>query len=127
MRLALDVNRYTDYCRDVPVAVETLQRADRIFLAFIVLGELRAGFRLGTRQRENERALGEFLQSPRVEVLYADEATTHFYADLFAELRRAGTPVPTNNLWIAALVVQHDLTLFTRDRHFERVPRVPRL
>ena len=59
-------------------------------------------------------------------MLYADEQTTSHYARLYAYLRRKGTPVPTNDLWIAALVVQHDLVLLTGDEHFERMPQVLR-
>jgi tRNA(fMet)-specific endonuclease VapC len=124
--LAIDANRYVDFCRGMPDVVDVLRRAPRIVVPFIVLAELRAGFRCGTRSQRNERNLIRFMQSPRVEVAFADEATTHFHASLFAELRRAGTPVPTNDLWIAALVLQHDLVLFTRDRHFDQIPHVPR-
>lgn len=127
MRLAVDVNRYSDFCRGVPEAVETVQAADEVVFPFITLAEIRAGFLAGTRARMNESALQEFLRSHRVAILFADQATTHFYAEIYADLRRAGTPIPTNDIWIAALVTQHGLTLFSRDRHFEKVPRVPRV
>ncbi len=127
LNLALDVNRYVDFSKDVPQVVEVLQSAQRISLPYIVLGTLRAGFRRGSRSQRNERRLAEFLQSHRVDVLFADEATTHFYALINMELRQAGTPIPTNDIWIAALVLQHDLVLFSRDRHFDRVPRIPRI
>jgi tRNA(fMet)-specific endonuclease VapC len=127
LRLAFDVNRYADFCRGVDTAVATFRRAAELHIPFIVLAELRAGFRVGTRARQNEHRLAQFLSAPRVTVLYADEGTTHFYAELYAELRKAGTPIPSNDLWIAALVVQHDLTLFTRDQHFELLPRIPRI
>ncbi|MCH7813131.1 MAG: type II toxin-antitoxin system VapC family toxin [Planctomycetes bacterium] len=127
MRLALDANRYVDFCRGVDAAVEPVRRAAEIVMPYLVLAELRAGFRCGGRTQQNERVLARFLQSPRVGVLFADEGTTHFYAELFAELRAAGTPIPTNDLWIAALVVQHDLTLLTRDKHFRHVSRMARM
>jgi tRNA(fMet)-specific endonuclease VapC len=127
LRLALDANRYVDFCKGVEAVVAPLRRASEIVLPFVVLAELRAGFRCGRRSRHNERVLARFLQSARVTVLFADEGTTHFYAELFAELRQAGTPIPTNDLWIAALAVQHDLTLLTRDKHFDRLPRIPRI
>ncbi len=60
-------------------------------------------------------------------MLFADTATTHHYATIYVDLRCAGTPIPTNNLWIAALVLQRDLVLFSRDRHFDRIPRLPRV
>jgi tRNA(fMet)-specific endonuclease VapC len=93
----------------------------------VVLGELRAGFLGGSRAPENEANLARFLNSPRVEVLLADEETTHHYARLFHQLRRQGTPIPTNDIWIAALVTQHQLYLFARDDHFDHLPQIPRL
>lgn len=125
MRLAIDTNRYRDFCAGVPAAVEHFRRADRIYLPFPVLAELRAGFACGTHARKNEQTLNVFLGRPRVTVLYGDEQTTFHYARLFAQLRAAGTPIPTNDLWIAALVQQHNLTLFTRDRHFALLPQLP--
>ena len=127
MKIAIDVNRYADFCREDPTAVDIVRRAERIWMPFVVLAELRAGFQRGSRPAENERILSEFLRPSRVNVLYPDEATTHFYANLFVDLRKRGTPIPSNDLWIAALTIQHGLTLFTRDGHFARVPMVPRV
>jgi tRNA(fMet)-specific endonuclease VapC len=92
----------------------------------VVLAELRAGFAVGTAGRRNETALTRFLNSPRVDVQYADEQTTHHYAGIFAQLRRQGTPIPTNDIWIAALVVQHDLVLLTDDAHFSNLAQLAR-
>ena len=125
MRLALDTNRYTDLCRDEADVVATLERAQTIHLPFIVLGELRAGFAVGTSGRRNERLLRHFLLRPGVEVLFADEQTTLHYAAVFTQLRAQGTPIPTNDMWIAALVLQHGLTLLHRDRHFDHLPQIP--
>ena len=127
MRIALDTNRYVDLARGIPEAATRAERADAIFLPFIVLGELRAGFFGGTRRDQNERKLIQFLNSPRVQVLYADDSTTHHYAQLVLQLRKQGTPIPTNDVWIAALVLQHDLHLFDRDRHFDALPQLARL
>ena len=127
MRVAIDSNRYVDFAKGIPEAVEQLRRTDEIFVPFVVLGELRAGFAGGARSRENEANLVRFLNSPRVDLSFADEETTHHYARLFHQLRRQGTPIPTNDLWIAALVVQHELHLFARDAHFDHLPQIPRL
>jgi tRNA(fMet)-specific endonuclease VapC len=127
MRIALDTNRYVDFCKGIPEAVTTVRGADRIFLPLIVLGELRAGFLAGTRAKENEKILTRFINSARVEILCPDDQTSHHYARLFLQLRRQGTPIPTNDLWVAALVVQHDLLLYARDRHFEHIAQLPRL
>lgn len=124
MRLALDTNAYRQAAESVGRSAEFLRRAEEIHLPFVALAELRAGFAAGTLGRKNEAKLTEFLGSPRVRVLLADEQTTHHYALLFAQLRRQGTPIPTNDLWIAALAVQHDLPLLTADRHFAHLPQI---
>ena len=127
MRIAIDTNRYRDFCADDPVAVDRLQVAEQIFLPFVVVAELRAGFHCGSRARENERTLTRFLNAPRVSVACPTEATTHHYAHLFFQLRQQGTPIPTNDIWIAALTVEHGLSLFSRDRHFDHLPQLARL
>ncbi|MGD9274749.1 MAG: type II toxin-antitoxin system VapC family toxin [Desulfobacterales bacterium] len=125
MRILVDSNRYQDFCEGEPQAVHVIRRAAEIMIPFIVLGELRAGFACGTRSYKNEQTLTRFLNSPRVKQLFADEDTTHQYARLFRQLRKQGTPIPTNDLWIAALALQHDLLLFTRDNHFDHLPQLP--
>lgn len=127
MRLALDTNRYTDLCRGAAEVVELVEHAEAVFLPFIVLGELRAGFALGSRGAENERILRRFLMQPGVAVLFADDQTTHHYSALYRQLRRQGTPIPTNDLWTAALVLQHDLVLCHRDGHFDHLPQILRV
>ena len=127
MKIALDANRYVDLCRGLSEVVERVAQAERVYLPLIVLGELRAGFHSGRLTRQNERILVRFLDSPRVRLLLPDEQTTFHYASLFAQLRQQATPIPTNDLWIAALVIQHDLTLLTRDEHFKQLPQLSRI
>jgi len=126
VRILLDTNRYRDFCDGVPDAVERVRVAELLCMAFVTLAELRAGFLAGTAGRLNERTLALFLNRPRVRILWPDEQTTHHYARLFLQLRRQGTPIPTNDIWIAALAAQHDLLLFSRDAHFERLQQLPR-
>ncbi len=127
MRLILDTNRYVDFCRGVPEVVDTLRRADQIHLPFVTLAELRSGFLCGSRSRHNERTLTRFLGSSRVRVLFPDDQTPHHYARLFQQLREQGTPIPTNDLWIASLTLQHALVLISRDSHFDNLPQLARL
>ena len=127
MRVAIDTNRYTDFARGDDEAVERIRLAQRVYLPFVVVAELRAGFLCGSRSERNEANLTRFLDSPRVDVLYPDEQTTHQYARLFRQLRAQGSPIPTNDLWTAALTVQHGLHLFARDTHFDHLPQIPRL
>ena len=120
--VALDTNVYSGFMRGDPAAVGALRAAREIQLPLIVLGELLAGFMAGGRARRNREELAQFMASPRVSVLKPDERTARHYADIFAALRAAGTPVPTNDLWIAALARQHRLSLLTFDAHFEAIP-----
>lgn len=127
MRLALDTNRYTDLCRGDVSAVESVEFADEVWLPFIVIGELRAGFAVGSQGAKNEAVLRRFLLKPGVGVLYADEQTTHHYAAIYRQLRKQGTPIPNNDMWIASLVLQHSLFLCARDSHFDALPQLPRI
>src|SRR3989338_3609918 len=112
MKIALDTNRYVDFCKGDETAVDIVRRAAHVYLPIITIAELRAGFLCGNRTLENERTLVRFLNSPRVDILVPDDQTTHHYAQLFRQLRQQGTPIPTNDIWIAALVVQNNLILF---------------
>ncbi|MHB1158199.1 MAG: PIN domain-containing protein [Phycisphaerales bacterium] len=127
MKVLLDANRYRDLMEGDDDARGRLERAAWIVLSFVTLGELRAGFCAGSRGEHNEQTLGRFLHEPNVTTLWADDQTTTHYARLFAHLRRMGKPIPTNGLWLAALAVQHDLTLYSRDRHFDHIPNLRRL
>jgi tRNA(fMet)-specific endonuclease VapC len=127
MRVALDTNRYTDLCREVPDTVEVVEEAEAILLPFVVLAEARAGFAQGSRQGPNESALQRFLSKTGVTILFADEQTTHHYARVYRQLRKQGTPIPTNNMWIAALMLQHNLALHSRDEHFDHLPQLVRI
>lgn len=109
------------------MVVEAIELADEVWLPFIVLGELRAGFAVGTQGPHNEAVLRRFLLKSRVGVLYADDQTTHHYSAVYRQLRKQGTPIPTNDIWIAALVLEHSLVLFARDAHFDLLPQLARL
>jgi predicted nucleic acid-binding protein len=126
MRLALDTNRYVDFHRGDEWMLQGIRVARNILLPFVTLAELRAGFACGTKAKQNAATLTKFLERTRVRVLYADDATTHHFAYLFKQLRQQGTPIPTGDIWIAALCVQHDLTLASRDVHFNHLPQIPR-
>lgn len=127
VKVALDTNRYVDLCKGVLPTVELLAAAERVFIPFVVIAELRAGFAVGRRSSENEGVLRRFLSKEGVRVLFADDRTTQQYAALYRQLRRQGTPIPTHDLWIAALVLQHDLVLHSRDRHFEHLAQLSRV
>lgn len=127
MKVALDTNRYVDLCKGVAETVAVLEEAEWVALPFVVVAELRAGFAHGRRPAENERTLRRFLLKDGVRVLFADDQTTYHYAALYRQLRRQGTPIPTNDLWIGALTLQHDLVLHARDAHFDHLPQIVRV
>lgn len=127
MRIALDTNRYVDFARgDVEIAT-VLEHAQEIHLPLPVLGELRAGFAVGTHSARNEGGVRRLLLRAGVSVLAPDEQTTHHYASVFRQLRAQGTPIPTNDMWIAALALQHGLLLASRDAHFDYLPQILRV
>ena len=124
MRLLIDTNRYADMDRGDPDVLLRFESAAELWLPLIVLGELRSGFAVGKRRKSNETQLRKFMSKPLVGLLIPDEETTYYYADIIQKLRRRGTPIPTNDVWIAAQALQHNLTLDTRDEHFRHVPRL---
>jgi len=126
MRVALDTNRLTDLFQGDAALAEYLGICDEVWIPLIVLGELKAGFYGGTQQNRNEALLQRLLAKTTVGVLLPSRETAEHYARVFVQLKRAGSPVPDNDLWIAALVLEHDLRLITRDRHFERIPQLLR-
>lgn len=120
--LLIDTNIYSHALRGEEEVVAILQRAPKIGISTISVGELLAGFRTGSKEKENRGELAVFLDSPRVEVFPVDTDTAEFYSEIWSQLRRQGTPIPTNDLWIAATAFQHGLKLFTKDEHFKNVP-----
>ena len=126
MIIAIDTNVYSEFMRGDSHCLSTLERATEIVVPIIVLAELRAGFAVGTRSRTNLEALEEFLQLPNISILSPDPLTAVFYADVFKSLRQQGTPIPSNDIWIAALAIQHNIPLFSMDKHFDRVANLLR-
>ncbi len=126
MRVALDTNRLIDLFKGDREWADFLARCDEIRIPFIVLAERKAGFAGGSRQIQNEALLLSLLGRKTVSILYAGRETTEQYARLFVQLKRSGTPMPDSDLWIAALALEHDLALITRDRHFDNLPQLRR-
>ncbi|WP_298268335.1 type II toxin-antitoxin system VapC family toxin [Geobacter sp.] len=120
-RIIIDTNFYTAFKRNDADAVVLLQQAEYIGISSVILGELFAGFRCGSKERQNRTELDQFLNSARVNVITLDEETAEFYAQVFSELRQKGRPIPSNDLWLAASALQHGLALATYDEHFRSI------
>lgn len=116
MRLALDTNAYTAFCKGDPQTLLAIQSADILLLPLPVLAELRAGFAVGRKGDQNEAVLQKFLNAKRVEVAAPNEATAFLYSRHFAYLPSKRTPIPINDRWIAAITQQHEATLLTYDQ-----------
>lgn len=119
--LCLDTNAYSEFMRGVEAAVALVESAEQVWMPFVVLGELRAGFLKGSRSGINEAELSEFLASSQVAIAHAGDATSRLYARVFDTLRRQGKPIPTNDLWVAACALEHHAALFSFDAHFNAV------
>ncbi len=117
----LDTDAYSAFKRGDAGMVDSLSTADEILVPTPVLGELRAGFRAGSREAANLKELEAFLASPRVRAHPLGEETAIFYAEVHGALKAAGTPIPTNDLWIAAAALETGSVLLTRDAHFDSV------
>jgi tRNA(fMet)-specific endonuclease VapC len=123
VKLALDTNVYSDLQSGKALQVKlAVNKADLIIMPFVIDAELRAGFKKGSNETENYDKLEKFQSLDRVVVLWADEETNELYAKIWSDLSSKGKPIPTNDVWIAAICLQHNLTLATFDSHFEHVP-----
>lgn len=120
-RTLIDTNIYSYAMRGDEAVIEKLRLVDQIGFSSISVGELYSGFRAGNREEKNRKELAQFLDSPRVIVYSVDVETADFYASILSELKKAGTPIPTNDIWIAAIALQNGYKLFTRDDHFRKI------
>ncbi len=123
--MILDTNALSAFADGLPAVVEKLGLADELYVPVIVLGEYRFGIATSRRRREYEAwlARGRAFWN----VLPAVEETALHYASIRQDLKKAGAPLPTNDVWIAALARQHELPVLSRDIHFDAVPDLSRL
>jgi len=121
-RILIDTNIYSYALRGNDEVVEVLRSVEEIGFSVISIGELLSGFKGGAKERKNRTELEKFLDSPRVVIYPVDEDTTEYYAEIINNLRKIGKPVPTNDIWIAAIAFQNGLKVFTKDAHFKDIP-----
>jgi len=120
-RVLIDTNIYTNFKKDNQPVAAHLNRIEQIMVNNIVLGELYAGFKNGSKEKRNREELEIFLDRPRIHLINTDEITAEFYAEIHAQLRHKGTPIPTNDMWIAATAMQYGVALYSLDQHFTQL------
>lgn len=118
----LDTNAYSFFIKNDGRIVKAITQAEEVFLSVISVGELHAGFRRGVRFDENMIELRKFFRDERVHACKINVVTAKLYGDITYHLNRRGTPIPTNDIWIAAAVVESGATLVTYDEHFLKIP-----
>lgn len=123
-KLMLDTSAYAAFKRGTQEAVTSLRKTRSILLTPIVLGELLAGFKVGSQSKQKRTELQEFIHSPRVQTVPITMETSERYASIYAHLRSVGRPIPTNDLWIAASAMEYSATLLTADSHFLNIPQI---
>lgn len=126
MRVVLDTSAYSHFRGNHGGVVARIASADRVYVPTIVLGELEAAFRLGRRAADNRAKLDEFLHEDFVEVLAVTPDVARSYGEVLVDLRRAGTPIPVNDIWIAATTLDVGAHLLTFDTDFDRIARLDR-
>jgi tRNA(fMet)-specific endonuclease VapC len=121
MKILLDTSAYVGFKRNDADLVEMITAAERVLFSSIVLGELLFGFRSGTLFKKNLTELNRFLAHDAVEMVSVGKITADRYSRIAAQLKRQGTPIPTNDIWIAAHTMEHGAELITTDAHFEKI------
>lgn len=120
-RILIDTNAYVKFLHGDTAVLDMLAVADTVYLSVFVLGELLAGFKGGTKEPQNRKTLNAFLRKSAVRILSATMDTAEFFSDIKDGLRRKGTPIPQNDIWIAAHVMESGSMLITYDAHFSLI------
>jgi tRNA(fMet)-specific endonuclease VapC len=124
LRIVLDTSAYSHFRGNHQEVVDRIAEAAVVYVPATVLGELEAAFSLGGRTADNRAVLEAFLGEDFVGVLPVTRDVARVYGSLFAELREAGTPIPVNDIWIAAATIDAGAHLVTFDADFERIERL---
>jgi tRNA(fMet)-specific endonuclease VapC len=121
MKILLDTSGYVGFKCGTEEVVDSITSAEAVLFSPVVLGELMFGFRNGNRFKENMDELNKFLEHKVVEIIHIGKTTSDRYSRISLHLKRQGTPIPSNDIWIAAQGIEHGVELITSDRHFENI------
>ena len=120
-QIILDTNAYTGLLSGDEQILSAVASAEVVFMSIFVLGELYAGFLGGSKQRQNLEILKRFLTKPSVKILNATAETAEVFGTLKNMLKQAGTPLPIDDVWIAAHGIETGSVIVTRDQHFRKI------
>jgi tRNA(fMet)-specific endonuclease VapC len=120
-KILLDTNAYSAYMHGDETVLSALGSADTVYLSIVVIGELLTGFAGGTKERENRRQLEQFKSKSTVKILNATEETAEIFASIKHALKKSGTPIPLNDVWIASHALETGSVLVSFDSHFKNV------
>ena len=121
MKILLDTSAYVGFKRKIEEVVDIIANAELILFSPIVLGELIFGFRNGNRFKENMVDLNNFLEHEVVKIILIGKTTSDRYSRIALHLKHQGTPIPSNDIWIAAQAMEHGAEIITLDQHFENI------
>jgi tRNA(fMet)-specific endonuclease VapC len=122
--LLIDTSALSAFFRGHPGVIRAIQLSPYLFLNATVYGETHSGYWAGKSRHANVGSLMNFIESDRVEILSITQETSLRYAEIWHFLRKAGKPIPDNDMWIAATAWEHGLTLLTLDKHFLELPQI---
>ena len=123
--MILDTSALSAWAEGRATVEPPLRVAQRLVVPSVVLGEYYFGIRQSRHRTRYEDWLARYL--PLTEIATVTSATADAYADIRLELKRLGTPIPPNDVWIAALARQHGLAVLSNDGHFDVVDGVRRI
>ncbi|MEW5816345.1 MAG: type II toxin-antitoxin system VapC family toxin [Spirochaetota bacterium] len=120
-KILLDTSAYTEFLSGNDKVFDILGQADTVFMSIFVLGELFYGFRGGKKEVKNKELLSRFLEKPTVTIISAGQETAEIFGFVKHELKKNGTPIPINDVWIASHTIETGATLISFDTHFKKV------
>ena len=120
-KILLDTNAYSSYLRGDQRVLNILSSSEKVFLSVFVIGEIIYGFKNGSKESKNKLILDKFIQKSTVKILKASQETSEIFAIIKYNLKKSGTPIPINDVWIAAQALETGSVLVTYDKHFQKI------
>ncbi len=120
-KILLDTNAISSLLRGDEKVLEEIIGADRVYISIFVLGELFSGFKGGNKEKENSLLIKDFISKPTVKIINGTIETAEIFSEIKNQLKLKGTPLPINDIWIAAHSIETGSVLITYDKHFNHI------